>query len=64
MLVVKCKSWAVATPLCIGMLTAVTTPTNGGSGIQKAKQGFYITPSRAGGWESGDRAGVFLQDMS
>ena len=43
MLLVKCESGAVPTPLCIGMLTAATNPTNGGSGIQKAKQGFYIT---------------------
>ena len=56
MLLVKCESGAVPTPLCIGMLTAATNPTNGGSGIQKAKQGFYITPSSAGGWETVDRS--------
>ena len=57
LLVVKCESGAITTPLCIGILTAatVTQPTSGGSGIQKAKQGFYITRTRAVG-KSGDRS--------
>ena len=56
LLVVKCESGAITTPLCIGILTAAAvTQPNGGSGIQKAKQGFYITRTRAVG-KSGDRS--------